>query len=171
LTREHRRSRPPTDSVASPQPEPTEAGAEERSWLKADYVGHVFHYRMPETVAIASVNPVVPSPLTIKLALVASLLRDGRIGDAELLAPRLPDLEVRISPPDASIIFRALLRYVRPPAEGGPQRIDANTGGAYGTNPTIGSSLSGEVGQKLKESRRHQESSLYSCARPSLSFR
>lgn len=135
MTGQNSSTRPPRGSGVAPPLEPPEARTEEQSWLKADYVGHVFHYRMPETVAIASVNPVVPSPLTVKLALVASLLRDGRIGDAELLAPGLPDLEVRISPPASSIIFRALLRYVRPPAEGGQPRIDANTGGAYGTNP------------------------------------
>jgi hypothetical protein len=108
---------------------------EPKVWLRADYACHVFHYRMPETVAIASVNPVVPSPLTVKMAPVAALFRDGRVDDAEQLAPRLPDMQVMISPPESALVFRALLRYVRPPADRGSDRIDANTGGRYGTNP------------------------------------
>jgi hypothetical protein len=104
-------------------------------WLRADYACHVFHYRMPETVAIASVNPVVPSPLTVKMAMVAALFRDGRVEDARQLAPHLPEMEVMVSPPESALVFRALMRYVRPPADRGSNRIDPNTGGRYGTNP------------------------------------
>lgn len=124
-----RRRRTPQETAPAP-PAPYEPNV----WLRADYVSHIFHYRMPETVAIAAVNPVVPSPLTIKMAIIAALLRDGLIADAETLVPYLPGIEVQIRPPASALVFRALLRYVRPPADRGTSRIDSNTGGTYGTN-------------------------------------
>lgn len=129
-----RRSRRPQRRT-TPGPASSPPTAEEQVWLRADYSCHVFHYRMPETVAIASVNPVVPSPLTIKMALIASLLRNDQIDAAEKLAPHLPNVEVRIAPPDSALIFRALMRYVRPPADRQSTARDPNTGGKYGTNP------------------------------------
>ncbi|MGQ9573471.1 MAG: hypothetical protein ACUVX1_07265 [Chloroflexota bacterium] len=134
MPRQSRRPQPRT----TPGPASSPPTAEEQVWLRADYSCHVFHYRMPETVAIASVNPVVPSPLTVKMALIAALLRNGQIDAAEGLAPHLPNIEVRIAPPDSALIFRALMRYVRPPRPPANRQStarDPNTGGKYGTNP------------------------------------
>lgn len=104
-----------------------------RLWLRADYVAHVFHYRMPETVAIAAVNPFVPSPLTVKMALVAVFLREGRREEAEGVVNAMLHVEVRIKPPDGGIGFRAFLRYTRVPEAG--KRTLTETGGIYGISP------------------------------------
>ena len=94
-------------------------------WLRANYHFHVFHYRMPGTVAIASVTPFVPSPLTVKMALVASLLQSGDDKSAKQLAPLLPQIEVRIVPPSSAFSFKAFLRYRSVPA---PPEKDKKTG-------------------------------------------
>lgn len=87
-----------------------------KSWLEAVYHFHVFHYRMPQTAAIAALNPFVPSPLTVKFAMVASLLQMGRDNDAESLATELPRIEVLIVPPKSAFAFKAFLRYRSVPA-------------------------------------------------------
>ncbi len=108
----------------------------ETVWLHADYHAHVFHYRMPETVAIAAVSPLIPSPLTIKMALVAALARTGETDKAQTLASYLPHLqELYIIPPAGAVTFKAFMRYVRPPAD--PSSQDGNTGGFYSVSPHI----------------------------------
>lgn len=102
-------------------------------WLRAVYHAHTFHYRMPETAAISAVNPFVPSPLTVKMAMVAALLRAGRTEDAEVLSRELRDLDVRIRPPRAAVVFRSLMRYVRPPSRS--DRRDLGTGSSYSISP------------------------------------
>lgn len=106
-------------------------------WLRAEYTAHVFHYRMPDTVAIASVNPLIPSPLTVKMAILATLLRDERVDEARRLAAWLAMARVLIQPPDGAITFKAFMRYVRVPAEKKAGEIDAATGGLYGVSPHI----------------------------------
>ncbi len=103
-------------------------------WLRADYLTHTFHYRMPETVAVAAINPFVPSPLTVKMALVASFFREGDQNKAERMAKLLPFLEVKIKPPDGAIAFRAFMRYARPPKAGGKPQLK-ETGAIYVINP------------------------------------
>jgi hypothetical protein len=85
-------------------------------WLKADYHFHVFHYRMPETVATASITSFVPSPLTVKMSMIASLLQSGDVNSAKRLAPWLPQIDVRIVPPYSAFSFKAFLRYRSVPA-------------------------------------------------------
>lgn len=106
-------------------------------WFRARFHAHAFHYRMPETAAINSVNPLVPSPSTVKLALLATLLDRGRVAEAGRLAGALDQIEVRVRPPAAAVVFRALLRYVRPPSK--PPRtageLDAGTAGHYKISP------------------------------------
>jgi len=111
-----------TTESAAPASEPMQ-------WLKADYHFHVFHYRMPETVAIAAVTPFVPSPLTVKMALVAALLQDGDDRSAHILAPYLPKIEVRIIPPSSAFSFKAFLRYRSVPAVESARGLDE--GGSY----------------------------------------
>lgn len=108
----------------------------EMVWLQAEYHAHLFHYRMPETVAIAAVSPLVPSPLTVKMALVAALARTGDIEKAQRLASYLPYLpEFHIVPPAGAVTFKAFMRYVRPPVD--PTVQDGNTGGYYSVSPHI----------------------------------
>lgn len=115
----------------------------ERIWLCARYHAHVFHYRMPETVAVAAVSPFVPSPLTVKLALVAALARYGDIEGAQQLTDYLPylnDPHLRIVPPEGAVAFKAFIRYVRPPdvrTEADANKRDGNTGGFYAVSPHI----------------------------------
>src|SRR5579872_5862861 len=91
-----------------------EALSGERVWMRAEYHSHLFHYRMPETVAIAAVSPLVPSPLTVKMALVAALARDGDVEGARELAAYLPyltDDAFFIVPPKGAVTFKAFMRY------------------------------------------------------------
>jgi hypothetical protein len=105
-------------------------------WLQANYHAHLFHYRMPETVAIAAVSPLIPSPLTVKMALVAALARTGEVEKAQILATFLPHLQnLHIVPPAGVVTFKAFMRYVRPPAD--PTVQDGNTGGYYSVSPHI----------------------------------
>lgn len=105
-----------------------------KCWLKADYHFHVFHYRMPETVAIAAITPFVPSPLTVKMALVAALLQSGDDHLAQALAPYLPKIEVRIVPPSSAFSFKAFLRYRSVPAVESAGGLD-ESGSYYPSRP------------------------------------
>lgn len=110
---------------------PTSTSAQ---WLKADYHFHVFHYRMPQTVAIAAVTPFVPSPLTIKMALVAALLQNGDEQSAKNLVPHLPRIEVRIVPPPSAFSFKAFLRYRSVPSVESAGGLD-ESGSYYPSRP------------------------------------
>ena len=103
-------------------------------WLRAEYHFHVFHYRMPETVAIAAVTPFVPSPLTLKMALVAALLQRGNEQSAKNLVPHLPRIEVRIVPPSSAFSFKAFLRYRSVPAVESASGLD-ESGSYYPSRP------------------------------------
>jgi hypothetical protein len=110
------------------------AGTGPRSWLEAIYHFHVFHYRMPQTAAIAALNPFVPSPLTVKFAMVASLLQMGRDSDAKSLATILPSVEVLIVPPKSAFAFKAFLRYRSVPAVESQKALD-ESGSYYPSRP------------------------------------
>ena len=103
-------------------------------WLKVSYHFHVFHYRMPGTVAIAAMTPFVPSPLTVKMAMIAALLQKGEAQKAKDLAPHLPLIEVRINPPSAAFPFKAFLRYRSVPAVESAGNID-ESGSYYPSRP------------------------------------
>lgn len=103
-------------------------------WLKALYHFHVFHYRMPQTAAIAAITPFVPSPLTIKMAMIASLMQTGRHQEAEQLVSHLPKIKVLISPPSSAISFKAFLRYRSVPAIESSEEMD-DTGSIYPSRP------------------------------------
>jgi hypothetical protein len=122
---------------AKNQPKTAESSASTPTplkWLRADYHFHVFHYRMPGTVAIAAVTPFVPAPLTVKMALVAALLRNGNYCEARNLAPHLPQIEVRIAPPSSAISFKAFLRYRSVPAVESAGGLD-ESGSYYPSRP------------------------------------
>jgi len=120
---------------------------ESKKWLKADFHFHVFHYRMPQTVAIAAVTPFVPSPLTVKMALVAALLQDGDVDSAYILVPYLPKIEVRIIPPSSAFAFKAFLRYRSVPAVDSVRGLD-ESGSYYPSRPHTRefALLEGEIG-------------------------
>jgi len=101
-------------------------------WLRARFLTHSFHYRMPDTVAISAVNPAVPSPLTVQMAMLAAYLRKGERGKAQALLDLLP-LKVRVRPPRGAVIYRGIMRYVRPPKDAGD--LDKNTGAGYKISP------------------------------------
>lgn len=106
-------------------------------WLRAEYVAHVFHYRMPETVAIASISPLIPSPLTVKMAMLAALFHDNLIDEARHLVGYLSSIRVLIQPPVGAMTFKAFMRYVRVPAAKKAGEVDSMTGGLYGVSPHI----------------------------------
>ena len=93
----------------------SETTTEKFIWLKATYHFHVFHYRMPETAAIAAVTSFVPSPLTVKMAMIASLFQLGDVNGAKIVAKNMHKIEVKIAPPKAAISFKAFMRYVSVP--------------------------------------------------------
>jgi hypothetical protein len=101
-------------------------------WIMAKYATHTFHYRMPDTVAISSVNPVLPSPLTVQMAMVASYLREGDAVKAQALLDLMP-LNVRVRLPKAALVFRNIMRYVRPPKD--PFDVDKSSGSSYKISP------------------------------------
>ena len=104
-------------------------------WLKATYHFHVFHYRMPETAAIAAVTSFVPSPLTVKMAMIASLFQLGDINGAEIIAKNMHKIEVKIIPPKAALSFKAFLRYRSPPAVESEEKGLDETGSYYPSRP------------------------------------
>jgi len=110
------------------------AGTGPKSWLEAIYHFHVFHYRMPQTAAIAALNPLVPSPLTVKFAMVASLLQMGRDSDAKSFVTQLPAIEVLIVPPKSALAFKAFLRYRSVPAVESTKTLD-ESGSYYPSRP------------------------------------
>ncbi len=103
-------------------------------WLKAVYHVHVFHYRMPETASIAALTSFVPSPLTVKMAMMASLLQKGEYQKASQLVAHLPKIEVRIAPPSAAFSFKAFLRYRSVPAVESAGGMD-ESGSFYPSRP------------------------------------
>lgn len=103
-------------------------------WIKAVYHSHVFHYRLPQAASIAALNPTIPSPLTIKMAMIASLLRSGQVPDAEQLAKYLHQITVLISPANASLTFKAFLRYRSVPEVGKGGQLD-ESGSLYPSRP------------------------------------
>lgn len=115
-------------------PEQTQSLLSERCWLKAVYHFHVFHYRMPQTAAIAAITPFVPSPLTVKFAMVAALLQLGRHNEAQSLTQVLPQVEIRIVPPKAAFAFKAFLRYRSVPAVESAGELD-ESGSFYPSRP------------------------------------
>jgi len=113
----------------------SETTTEKFIWLKAAYHFHVFHYRMPETAAIAAVTPFVPSPLTVKMAMISSLFQLGDVNGAEIVAKNMHKIEVKIVPPKAALSFKAFLRYRSPPAVESEEKELDETGSYYPSRP------------------------------------
>lgn len=109
--------------------------AEKSSWLKVTYHFHVFHYRMPQSAAIAAVTPFVPSPLTVKMAMIASLFQLGDIKGAEIIGKNIHKIEVKIVPPKAALSFKPFLRYRSPPAVESEEKGLDETGSYYPSRP------------------------------------
>ncbi|MCW3130689.1 MAG: hypothetical protein N2V75_11425 [Methanophagales archaeon] len=106
------------------------------TWLKAVYHFHVFHYRMPETAAIAAVTSFVPSPLTVKMAMVASLFQIGDTKGVDYISKHLDKVEVKITPSKAAVSFKAFMRYRSPPAVESEKGLD-EAGSYYPNRPHI----------------------------------
>jgi hypothetical protein len=103
-------------------------------WIKVVYHSHVFHYRIPQAASIAALNPTIPSPLTIKMAMIASLLRLGQVSNAEKLARYLHRITVLISPANAGLTFKAFLRYRSVPEVDKGGQLD-ESGSLYPSRP------------------------------------
>lgn len=89
---------------------------------------------MPEMAAIAAITPFIPSPLTVKMAMIASLFQMGDINSTKCLSEHLDVIEVRIAPPKAALSFKAFLRYRSPPAIESEKGLD-QTGSYYPSRP------------------------------------
>ncbi len=112
-----------------------ETNIKEFIWLKASYYFHIFHYRMPETAAISAMTPFVPSPLTVKMAMIASLFQLGDVNGAEIIAKNMHKIEVKIVPPKAALSFKAFLRYRSLPAVESEEKGSDETGSYYPSRP------------------------------------
>jgi len=104
-------------------------------WIKIEYHFHIFHYRMPGTAAISGITPFVPSPLTVKMAMIASLLQLGEPEGAQKLAENIHEIDVKIIPPKSAISFKALLRYRSPPAAESKEKKFDESGSYYPSRP------------------------------------
>lgn len=113
-----------------------DAENESRVWLKAVYHFHVFHYRMPETTAIAGLTSFIPSPLTIKMAMIAALFQIGDSVSVQGLLNNMDKTKVKIMPPKAALSFKAFMRYRSPPAIESDKGMD-QTGSFYHSRPYI----------------------------------
>lgn len=91
---------------------------------------------MPETTAIAGLTSFIPSPLTLKMAMMASLFQTGDISGIQDLFNNIAKIEVRIMPPKAALSFKAFMRYRSPLAVESEKEMD-QTGSLYPSRPHI----------------------------------
>ncbi len=86
-------------------------------WLRADYeFPSTFSYRQPGASAQFAVGVPIPSPSTVKLALVNTAIRwNGDIEKGKEIFERIKTCRVCVIPPDRIVRFRVFLRRLKPP--------------------------------------------------------
>ncbi len=86
-------------------------------WLRADYeFASTFSYRMPRASAQFGVGVPIPSPATIKLALVdTAIKRSGSIDQGRQIFDIVKTLQVFAVPPPRISRFRVFMRRLKPP--------------------------------------------------------
>lgn len=104
-----RRSSQPTAAPPSP--------AEPMVWLQADYeFPSTFSYRMPDASAQFAIGSPVPSPATVKLALVDTAIRwSGNVNEGRRIFDIVKTLRVCVIPPRQVVRFRAFVKRLKPP--------------------------------------------------------
>jgi len=86
-------------------------------WLRADYeFPSTFSYRMPDASAQFAIGLPIPSPATVKLALVDTAIRwSGDINEGRRIFEIIKTAKVCVIPPSRIVRFRALIRRLKPP--------------------------------------------------------
>lgn len=94
---------------------PQQAGS--MVWLRADYeFPGTFSYRMPDVSAQFAVGSPIPSPATVKLALVDTAIRwTGNVGEGQRIFELVKTSRVCIIPPPKVARFRAFIKRLKPP--------------------------------------------------------
>lgn len=86
-------------------------------WLRADYeFPSTFSYRMPKASAQFAVGSPIPSPATVKLALVDTAIRwSGNIDEGRRIFELVKTARVCVVPPRRMVRFRAFIKRLKPP--------------------------------------------------------
>ncbi|GBC81078.1 hypothetical protein HRbin10_00183 [bacterium HR10] len=86
-------------------------------WLRADYeFPSTFSYRMPDVSAQFAVGSPIPSPATVKLALVDTAIRwSGNVAEGRRIFDLVKALRVCVVPPPRVVRFRAFIKRLKPP--------------------------------------------------------
>ncbi len=86
-------------------------------WLRADYeFPSTFSYRIPDVSAQFAVGSPIPSPATVKLALVDTAIRwSGNVDEGRRIFDLVKKLKVCIVPPPRMVRFRAFIKRLKPP--------------------------------------------------------
>lgn len=85
-------------------------------WLRADYeFPSTFSYRMPKVSAQFAIGSPIPSPATVKLALVDAAIRwKGKVDEGERIFNLLKTAKVCVVPPPRMVRFRAFIKRLKP---------------------------------------------------------
>jgi CRISPR-associated Cas5-like protein len=88
----------------------------QKVWLRADYeFASTFSYRQPDTSAQFAVGVPVPSPATVKLALVDTAIRwSGRVDEGRRVFDLVKGSKVYVVPPPRIVRFRAFIKRLKP---------------------------------------------------------
>jgi len=105
-----RRARSPSQSVAQPPAGPT-------TWLRADYeFPSTFSYRRPDVSSQFAIGSPIPSPATVKLALVDTAIRwSGDVNEGRRIFDVIKTARVCVVPPPRMVRFRAFIKRLKPP--------------------------------------------------------
>jgi len=99
-------------------------------WLRADYeFPGTFSYRQPDASAQFAIGVPIPSPATVKLALVDTAIRwSGRINEGRRIFDLVKTLRVCVIPPCRLVKFRAFIRRLKPPHAGSKVATEESVG-------------------------------------------
>lgn len=85
-------------------------------WLRADYeFPSTFSYRMPKVSGQFAIGSPIPSPATVKLALVdAAIRRDANVDEGRRIFDLVKTANVCAVPPPRMVCFRAVIKRLKP---------------------------------------------------------
>jgi len=85
-------------------------------WLRADYeFPSTFSYRMPKVSAQFAIGSPIPSPATVKLALVDTAIRwSGNVDEGRRIFDLIKTAKVCAVPPPRMVRFRAFIKRLKP---------------------------------------------------------
>lgn len=86
-------------------------------WLRADYeFPSAFSYRVPDVSAQFAIGSPIPSPVTVKLALVDTAIRwSGSVNEGRRIFDLVKTARVCVVLPPRVVRFRAFIKRLKPP--------------------------------------------------------